>query len=154
MHSAPAVRYPVARSVRAGAVLLGIWSLAAGVCLWWWQRGGAAAWPMAGTLLSLSLGSVLAFVQWRDMPVGDLRWDGQAWWWQFAGEDEVSVSVVVRWDLQHGLLLQMAGRLPWRARWCYAESARLPARWSDLRRALYAPVSSSSAPANGTALLP
>lgn len=154
MHSAPAVRYPVARSVRAGAFLLGVWSLAAGVCLWWWLWGGAAAWSMAAALLSLLLGAVLAFVQWRDMPVGDLRWDGQAWWWQFAGEDEVSVSVAVRLDLQRGLLLHMAGQLPRNAHWCYAERAQLPARWSDLRRALYAPFSSMPAPASGAALLP
>lgn len=154
MHSAPAVHYPVARSARAGVVLLGAWSLAVGVCLWWWLRGGAAIWPMAGALLSLSLGAGLAFVQWQNMPVGHLRWDGQAWWWQFAGEDEVAVSVAVRLDLQHGLLLQMAGRLPWHAHWCYAERAQLPARWFDLRRALYAPLSSPSAPARGASLLP
>ena len=154
MHSAPAVRYPVARSPRVGAVLLGAWSLAAGMCLWWWLRGGATPWHMAWALLSLSFGAVLAIVQWQGMPTGNLRWDGQAWWWQFADEDEVLVNVSVRLDLQHGLLLHMAGDLPWRAHWCYAERAQLPARWSDLRRALYAPHSSTSVPASGAALLP
>ena len=155
MHSAPAVRYPVARSTRVGVVLLVAWGLAGAMCLWWWLRGGAAGWPLVATLLSLLFGAALALVQWRGMPAGSLRWDGQAWWWQAGDEDEVAVSITVHLDLQHGLLLHMAGPLSWRARWCYAERAQAPARWSDLRRALYAPpLPSSSAPTRGAGSRP
>lgn len=136
MHSAPAVRYPVVRSSRVGASLLGVWAAAAAVCIWWWLQGGVSAWHLLVVLASLFIGGAVAFLQWHRSPVGDLRWDGQAWWWQFADEDEVSVNVQVRLDFQQGVLLEMTG---WRRRavWCCPERATLPARWADLRRALY-----------------
>jgi toxin CptA len=149
MHSAPAVHYPVAKSLRAGLALAACWCLAAATCLWWWIAGGASAVQAAWAVACLLLGAVVACRQWRDMPVGALRWDGQAWWWQ-SHEDDMSVTVQVRWDLQHAALLYLKG-MPLRRRWALVERRSQPSRWDDLRRALYSPVFASP---SGDAAIP
>ncbi|WP_156373456.1 hypothetical protein [Pseudorhodoferax sp. Leaf267] len=62
------------------------------------------------------------------------------------------MSIHVRLDVQRGLLLEMTGRRR-RGAWCVLERTMLPARWADLRRALYA-TASAAAPERGTALPP
>lgn len=153
MHSAPAIRYPVARSLRAGAVLLAVWCLAGVVCLWWWWQGGASGLQAAAVSAVWWLGASAACLQWRVSPTGALRWDGEVWWWQVAGEDEVLVSAQVRLDVQGGLLVHMPDA-PWRARWVYLERATLPTRWADLRRAMFAAPSSAPSVQTQGAIVP
>lgn len=141
MHSAPAVRYPVPRSTRAGGALALLCLLAAGVCLGWWvaaEASAAAGWAVAA---GLALGVAVAGVQWRGMRPGELHWDGQAWWWLSDGApglDEQPVAVDVRLDLQTGVLIHLANASGL-VRWRYLERRAQPQRWSDLRRALYGP---------------
>ena len=154
MHAAPAIRYPVARSLRAGALLFAVWCLACVVCWSWWWQGGASGWHAVALAAVSLLGASAAHAQWRVSPTGGLRWDGDTWWWQARGEDEVLVSVQVHLDLQGGLLVQVPGA-PWRARWLYLERSVLPERWADLRRAMFAASSSvPSVQADGGSTLP
>ncbi|MGC3983248.1 MAG: hypothetical protein QM777_00170 [Pseudorhodoferax sp.] len=138
MHSAPAVRYPVPRSARAGRVLALLCLAPAAPCLYGWASGlpvAALAISCAGWLLA----AAVVLLQWRGMRAGQLRWDGQAWWWlpdDAAQADEHAVSISVHLDLQSAVLVRMAGA-PGRVHWRWLARAAAPARWSDLRRALY-----------------
>jgi hypothetical protein len=144
MHSAPAIRYPVARPLGFAACLFGAWTLAGAVCLWWWFHGGATAWQGGFAALTLLASGVVGIAQWRGMPAGAMRWDGQVWWWQTGDEDEVLVGPQLHLDVQSGMLLHLAG-LPRSAAWRYVTESSQPARWSDFRRAVYA----STAPRAG-----
>ncbi|MFT3717996.1 hypothetical protein [Pseudorhodoferax sp.] len=142
MHSAPAVRYPVARSWRAGSVPVLLAGTALAVCGWWWRQG-TAFWPLAVVLASVVPALAVGLFQWRGMRPGLLHWDGAHWWWSDAADatqrGEYAVVPDLRLDLQHGLLLRLHG-LPRGTRWRYLERSARPQSWNDLRRALYAPV--------------
>lgn len=130
MHSAPAVAYPVARSARAGMALAVLVALAAAPGLWWAYQG-AAVWSLLAVGAVWIVASVVAVLQWRRTPRGQLRWDGEAWWWSDP-HGERGVRPRVRLDLQAMLLVQTAGPFGWH----WLESGVAPSRWDDLRRAL------------------
>ena len=138
MHSAPAVRYPVPRFARAGRVLVLLCLAPAAPFLYGWASGLPAA-ALAIACASWLFAAAVVFLQWRGMHAGQLRWDGQAWWWlpdDAAQADEHAVSMALHLDLQAVALVRMVGapgHVPWR--WLARDAA--PARWNDLRRALY-----------------
>ena len=143
MHHAPSVQYPVGRSrfLVAGVVVL--WLLGAFAAVGQvWQTGG-----LGGRVL-LTGGSVLlaGAVAWgflRKTPVGALRWDGEAWYWLPAAltpgacSEPLSTPPQVSLDLQRVLLLSLNARGQ-RACWLCLERSQSPARWDDLRRAVFA----------------
>lgn len=137
MHSAPAVRYPVPRPARAGRVLALLCLLPALPLFHGWALGlSATALALVGA--SWLLAAAAVFVQWRGMHAGQLRWDGQAWWWlpdDAAQADEHAVSMALHLDLQSAVLVRMAGA-PGRMQWRWLERGAAPARWNELRRAL------------------
>jgi hypothetical protein len=138
MHSAPAVRYPVPRSARAGRALVWLCLAPAAPCLYGWASGLPAV-ALAAICASWLLAAAVILLQWRGMRAGQLRWDGQAWWWlpdDAARVDEHAVSIVLHLDLQSGVLVRMVGA-PGRVHWRWLERSSAPARWGDLRRALY-----------------
>jgi hypothetical protein len=138
MHSAPAVRYPVPRSARAGRAVAWICLAPAAPCLYGWAFGLPVA-ALAAIGASWLLATAAIFLQWRGMRAGQLRWDGQAWWWlpdDAAQADEHAVSVALHLDLQSAVLVRMTGA-PGRVQWRWLACVAAPAHWRDLRRALY-----------------
>ena len=112
-----------------------IWFAGFGACSAWavqaplsWRHGVAA-----GCLLLCAVACAMA---WRGMAVGTLRWDGELWWWAEATGVERPVEVGLRLDVQDAMLFSLSAA-PAATRWGVAERARLPARWSDLRRAVH-----------------
>jgi hypothetical protein len=134
MHNAPSVSYPAGRCASAGAAIAVIWSAgAAGIVLWSMQARVAPA-ALAAACLMLLAGGALAWRAWLRSPVGTLSWDGQGWSWVAdtgaqAGTPELAL------DGQRVLLLRWQGA--GRAQWLWLERSALPARWDDLRRAVY-----------------
>ncbi|KQP03034.1 hypothetical protein [Pseudorhodoferax sp. Leaf265] len=105
--------------------------------LYCWVSGLSAA-ALAVVGASWLLAAAVLFLQWRGMHAGQLRWDGQAWWWlpdAAAQTDERAVTVALHLDLQAAVLVRMVGA-PGRVHWRWLERAAAPAGWSALRRAL------------------
>jgi toxin CptA len=130
MHSAPSVTYPVGRSVWAGALLLGLWLAGLAATATWAWAVPAPGWPQG---LALTLAACLgawAGWHWWCSPGGDLSWEGGTW--SRAG---VEGMVEVRLDLQRVMLLRWQGAGA--AEWFWLERAADPARWNDVRRAVY-----------------
>ncbi|KQP35823.1 hypothetical protein ASF44_21205 [Pseudorhodoferax sp. Leaf274] len=126
------------RSARAGRALAVLCLAPAASCLLGWASGLAAA-PLVAVAASWVLAAAAVVLQWRGVRAGQLRWDGQAWWWlpdDAAQADEYAVSIVLHLDLQSAVLVRMVGA-PGRVRWRWLECAAAPARWSDVRRALH-----------------
>ncbi len=137
MHSAPAVRYPVPRSARAGRVLAALCGLPAVACLLWWQAGVSAP-ALAAFGAAWVLAATICVFQWHHLRAGRLRWDGQAWFWlpdAAAEQDEHAVTIQLRLDLQSVVLVHMKGA-PGMVDWRWLERSAAPQRWNDLRRAL------------------
>lgn len=85
---------------------------------------------------------------WRRLPVGELVWDGGAWWWHATGREHALALLEVRLDLQRALLLRGVDATGAGVHWWWAEAAGHDApRWHLLRCALY----SSSPPRPGPA---
>ncbi len=135
MHSAPAVRYLVVRSSRAGWVAAGIWGAGAALCLWWSLQPGVDAWSAALGLSSVLACAMLAAVQWKALPQGELLWDGAQWWWR-AGLDDRPVDVRLRLDFGVAMLLHLT-TLPGCAPWCLVDQRTMPTHWADMRRAIH-----------------
>ncbi|MDD2546667.1 MAG: hypothetical protein PHI55_10360 [Burkholderiaceae bacterium] len=147
-HAPPAVRYPVGRSPR---LALGLWLvvLASAAVLGGWTYGGAggALWRpgLAWGLWAASALAVLHF--WRHQVDGDLCWDGAHWWFDagLPGGQGLALHgpLEVHLDLQSCLWLSVRplgrGR-----RWFWVERQAQPARWSDVRRAVYSRAASGS----------
>lgn len=77
---------------------------------------------------------------WKNSPVGQLAWDGQVWRWEGpgyqAGMAEYELLAVL--DFQNAMLLRIENKAHARL-WLWAERQAFPARWPDLRRAVYSP---------------
>jgi len=135
MHSAPAVRYLVVRSSRAGWVAAGIWGAGAALCVSWALQPDVDHWSAAVGLSCVLACALLAAMQWEALPQGELQWDGVQWWWR-ADHDDRPVDVRLRLDLGAAMLLHLT-TLPGRAPWCVVEQRTMPARWADMRRAIH-----------------
>ncbi len=141
MHSAPAVTYPVGRSVfHAG--LLGLTGLigALAAALWWVQTD-APSWRHWLFMASWSITGWIALTVWRRTPSGNLHWDGHEW----SLNQVVRGPVTVHLDLQCCLLTCMqtdgGGRY-----WLWLERRRDVGNWHALRRALF----SGNSPGRGS----
>ena len=141
MHAAPSVTYPVGRSAFA-AWLCALAALAGlAVAIAWSVQSGAFGWRQVLAFAAVFACGGLALTAWRRSPTGVLRWDGAGWSWEegtlvAGGHPEIAL------DLQNRLLLRWQPETG-RVRWLWLESARDPAQWEALRRAVY---SRASAP--------
>jgi len=138
MHTAPAVRYPVMRSGRAGALQAVLWLLGAAAVAGWMAALPHVGLPQvlaAGLLLATAVASLRA---WRTPP-GQLGWDGQHWRWDGAssGPSLPEGTLALHLDLQSLVLVQFR---PARGRplWLWLDRGALPGRWHALRCALHA----------------
>jgi hypothetical protein len=144
MHNAPAVSYPAGRSRLAGAVMLAAWLAGvAGLAMWASQVQAAAAAFAAVWCAAVAVGGI-AWRGWLRSPVGTLTWDGESWSWSAGAITQAGMPEVAL-DAQRLLLLRWnapAGRTSW----LWLERAGLPARWDDLRRAVYSRASPQALP--------
>lgn len=137
MHQAPAVRYPLGPS-RFLARLLVTFALGGVVCvLWaaWWHPSPGPLWLGLAAWLPLSVWAGVSW--WRHQAVGELCWDGQNW--QIACADgDLGGTLRVQLDLQGYLWIEWRTLGTGQAEWIWLERQRYPARWADLRRAVFA----------------
>ena len=96
-------------------------------------------WRTGVSVLAVLVAGVAVRSALKNLPTGQLVWDGMAWRWESAGYQtgiaEYEVAVVA--DLQSRLLLRLEN--PAKASlWLWLERSALPERWLDLRRAVYA----------------
>jgi hypothetical protein len=135
MHSAPALSYPVGRSVFWGFAMLLAALSAVFAGLAWLNRSHPDLWKQWVFLLTL-LGACLLSVRawWREAG-GSLRWDGQVWTWSQAQYSE-SVNLVLRLDLQFCMLLQLSTKQGGQ-HWIWPQRHHSVALWRPLRRAVY-----------------
>jgi len=97
-------------------------------------------------MLAAILGSgAAAYVSWKNTPVGQLEWNGEAWRWEsssyLTGVAEQRLFVIV--DLQHTLLLRLENQANANL-WIWAQRSSFSDRWLDLRRAVFATRKKSS----------
>ncbi|MDR3454804.1 MAG: hypothetical protein P4L96_18735 [Rhodoferax sp.] len=137
MHSAPSVTYPVGRS-RVWGLALGLAWLGGALLTGLWcaevDRVGWRQWLAVACVLA---GAGVALAGWLASPIGELQWDGAGWLWTARRTTAAQVAglLTVHLDLQQCLLVRLhAGR---GRRWLWLEQRRQPARWDDLRRAVY-----------------
>ena len=136
MYSAPAVSYPVDRSLIQIVATAGIWLAGAGVWLVWLAGADGAGWRHGLSLVVLVLTGAAAAVTWLQTPTGQLRWDLANWVW--TGSDSVaSGKLVAHLDFQAFLLLTHVSDAG-EQRWLWLERKTDPGQWMALRRALYA----------------
>lgn len=138
---APAVLYPLRRSMALGCVLAGF-LIAGAAALWaWLVEGALLAWMPVCSAVVLWLAAVAGAMHfWCRQFVGALRWDGQSWGMENDGPEKImwalSVPPEVLLDLQAHLWVCVTplGR---RRTWLWLERASQPERWLDIRRAVY-----------------
>ena len=133
MQRPPASSLLIARSQRAGRILMALSLTFAGVPLYGWHAGM----PMAKVLILALLWtatSVWLVHYWRNMPQGRLRWDGDSWHW--SGASEPLKAVAIQYDFQTSLWLLL---VPTTGRsfgvWMDADPRHM-SHWRSMRRAL------------------
>lgn len=150
-HPAPAVHYPVTRSLWLASILA-FWSLAGCLALTAWAalgartHGGAIAAAAALWLVCTALAAWF----WRASPVGTLVWSGSAWALEplpAGGAGAVCATLQVGLDLQRCLWLRLQPE-EGRPLWLWLEQGNAPQQWGDLRRAVYLHVGFGAADAS------
>jgi hypothetical protein len=135
MHSAPTVKYPVGRLHFQVALSLAL-LLGAGAVVTWYLQADHPGWRQGLAMCVWLLCAALALRDESQPAKGVLRWDGQHWIW----ESDLAVlagTVVPRADWQIGVLLEF--RAPGhRVHWLWLERGET-GNWNALRRALWAP---------------
>ena len=138
IHNAPAVVYPLKRSRFLGQLLFGLWL--AGLCsvAGWLFINQRFDWRCVTAFVAVLGTGVAALVGWQHQPVGDLCWDGLVWRWESVGYQAgvVEQELVVMADFQSSILLRLKNPAS-ASLWLWPEKRTSPARWLDLRRAIY-----------------
>lgn len=136
MHNAPAVTYPVGRSLFYGWMVVAVGLLGSLVLLLWLAipvAPGWRQWFLAGVLVAAVLG---AGDVWRRSPRGSLRWDGRLWEWASSGT-AVAGHLVVHLDFQSWMVLSLRTDRGVTV-WLWPERHSDAANWDALRRAVFA----------------
>ena len=143
MHSAPAVSYPVRRSVFHGMLIAAIAILGAMTLTAWVAQADViqAHHLGAGMLWLVSAG--LAAGHWLFTPVATLAWDGLAWTRSCGAQSEVVVPMVLL-DVSDYLLLRLQTQHG-DVRWAWPERRELPQRWLPFRRAVFSRIAPADA---------
>ena len=108
-----------------------------------------AAWMLASQhlgwrqwlgFLALIGAGVAAWRGWKSAPVGQIAWDGQVWRWEGPGYQAgvAEYQLLAAADFKNVLLLRLENQAHAKL-WLWAERRTFPARWLDLRRAVYSP---------------
>lgn len=129
-----------------------VWLCGAMACVWWSFQSSQWNWRYAVGAAAVLLCGVAAGASWRGLFTGELHWDGQQWWAEstapaHAGSQEPSaVQPFMCLDLAGLFLLRLDRPKGGARRWCGLQRADDPARWGDLRRALYSSGTASGNP--------
>ncbi len=134
MHNAPAVTYPVGRSSIQGSLALVLWLLGVAATIAW-ALTSPDVWRVAAAASLCTVAAVLAALAWWRTGTGEVQWNADGWQLRLRGQAGDGKPVVVL-DLQGSLLLR------WHATrgaggWLWLDRSSAPARWDDLRRAVY-----------------
>ncbi len=135
MNRAPAVSFSTSRSrwhlrfVVAIIVSAGLVSVAFSIKQ---PQSGWSIFAIANTLL---IASVFSLSSWRKSAVGQLRWDGQCWYWSVFGDPSVC-DLMVRLDWQSGMLVTLKGK-DQPTVWLWLDAPSDVANWNSLRRAVF-----------------
>ena len=138
IHNAPAVVYPLGRSRFLGQLLFGFWFAGLLSVAAWLFTSQRFDWRIAMAFAVVLGSSAAAYLSWRHQPIGELHWDGSAWRWESASYQTgvVEQEIIVMADFQSSILLRLKN--PASANlWLWPEKRTFPARWLDLRRAIY-----------------
>jgi hypothetical protein len=99
---------------------------------------------MAVLVWAVTAGLSAVFWRWQSAGPGQLRWDGQAWWFQDSTaaplEQAVTVQVVGDFGALMGLRLRLgaqASRWAGRARYVWLHQRQAPQAWHALRCAAH-----------------
>ncbi len=137
MHKAPAVNYPVGRSIFQVIVLVATLSFLTTVDALWFMQAQRIDWRHWIGLATSVSAALAGYLSWRFTQMGVLSWDGRSWWWESNGL-RVGGVLVPCLDFQVVLLLKFhaqSGTRYWL--WLEKESAR--SHWLELRRAVHVP---------------
>jgi len=144
MHNAPSVSYPVGRCTLSRQ-LWAAQSVISALLLtaWAWQQPISLVWGVA--LVGMIGASLSVWQEWHGAS-GELCWDGHRWRWQSAASvvnvRECIGEVKIVLDAQKALLLKWqpaSDTLPSKVSWLWLAKETCPARWQDVRRAVYSP---------------
>ena len=139
-HNAPSVTYPLGRSRFQAWMVSVLWLAALLVVGAWVVTSQYVGWRQSLGLVLVVGAGLAALHGWKNSPVGQLAWNGQVWRWEGpgyqAGVAEYELSVAL--DLQNLMLLRIENQAHAKL-WLWVERRAFPARWSDLRRAVYSP---------------
>jgi len=134
------VSYPLGRSHWQAWVLSGFWIVALLLVGAWVvasQQVGLR--QLAGLAAVIGVG-LAAYYGWKNSPVGQLAWDGQVWRWEGPGYQAgvAEYELLAAADFKNVMLLRIENQAHAKL-WLWAERRAFPARWLDLRRAVYSP---------------
>ena len=139
-HNAPPVVYPLGRSPFLGGLMLVFWLAGLVSVLLWWNVMRQPDWRMLLAGSSVLIAGLAARITWKNLPGGQLAWDGDVWRWESPGYQtgvgEHALSVIA--DFQQRLLLRLENQAG-ASLWLWVEQNAMPERWLDLRRAVYSP---------------
>lgn len=151
MINAPSVTYPVGRFPWAGRLLPGLWLSGVFVACGWAAGSAPSAWRLACIVVSIVVMGGFAAWSWQRTPVGDLAWKDGQWRWEGDGEG-LTGAVECCLDLQTSMLVRFeAHGTTRRAVWLMLARANHPAKWNDLRRAVYSRARIPPSPASESA---
>lgn len=144
MHRAPAVSFSVGRSRwHLGCVAL-FGCLALVVTVVFLNNQAQLDWRSAVLVVAAIASSALAVQGWRHSPTGQLRWNGQHWYWAGYGADQDGrLSLLL--DFQVVMLVAITAEKQ-RPQWIWLEAGCSDVHWVPLRRAI---VSSRSGSESG-----
>ena len=132
--------YPLGRSHWQGWVLLGFWLVALLLVAAWVLVSQQVGWrQLTGFAAVIGVG-LAAYHGWKHSPAGQLTWDGQVWRWEGPGYQAgvAEYELLATADFNNVMLLRIENQAHAKL-WLWAERRAYPARWLDLRRAVYSP---------------
>jgi len=134
------VSYPQGRSHWQAWVLSGLWLAAALLVSVWILATQHLGWRQLAGVVAVIGSGLAAYYGWKNSPVGKLAWDGQVWRWDGPGYQAgiAEYELVVTADFKNVMLLSIENQAHARL-WLWAERRAFPARWLDLRRAVFSP---------------
>ena len=138
IHNAPAVVYPIGRSRFLGQLLFALWFAGLLSVMGWILTSQRFDWRFVMAFPLVLTAGVAGWLSWRNQPTGELRWDGSVWLWE-SGSYRAGVAeqkIVIMADFQSSILLRLKNSAS-ASLWLWPEKRTFPARWLDLRRAIY-----------------
>jgi len=134
------VSYPLGRSHWQAWVLSGFWIAAVLLVGAWVVASQQVGWRQLTGLAAVIGAGLAAYRGWKNSPVGQLAWDGQVWRWEGPGYQAgvAEYTLLAAADFKTVMLLRIENQAHAKL-WLWAERRAFPARWLDLRRAVYSP---------------